>query len=44
MMLWHGTKAENLIGILQTGLRIAPMGVGQTGGIFGPGKPLILSN
>jgi hypothetical protein len=24
MLLWHGTKAENMVGILQTGFRISP--------------------
>ena len=40
MMLWHGTKPENLIGILQTGFRIAPPDVSRTGSLFGEGKPI----
>jgi hypothetical protein len=37
MLLWHGTKAENVVGILQTGFRIAPSGVEHTGAMFGEG-------
>jgi hypothetical protein len=37
MLLWHGTKAENVVGILQTGFRIAPSGVERTGAMFGEG-------
>lgn len=45
MLLWLGTKPENLIGILQTGLRIAPnVASGYSGGIFGEGINLNLEN
>jgi len=37
MLLWHGTKASNVIGILQTGFRIAPSNVNRTGAMFGDG-------
>lgn len=37
MMLWHGTKAENIIGILQSGFRIAPDEAYRTGDILGNG-------
>jgi hypothetical protein len=37
MMLWHGTKAENIIGILQSGFRIAPDESFRTGSILGNG-------
>lgn len=37
MLLWHGTRGENLIGILQTGFRIAPADSKRTGTMFGEG-------
>ncbi len=37
MLLWHGTRGENLIGILQTGFRIAPADARRTGSMFGEG-------
>lgn len=37
MLLWHGTRAENLVGILQTGFRIAPKEATRTGSMFGDG-------
>lgn len=37
MLLWHGTKPENIVGILQSGFRIAPAGVEGTGSMFGQG-------
>jgi hypothetical protein len=37
MLLWHGTKAENMVGILQTGFRISPPEASQTGNHFGKG-------
>ena len=37
MLLWHGTKPENVVGILQTGFRIAPACAETTGAMFGPG-------
>jgi hypothetical protein len=37
MLLWHGTKPENIVGILQTGFRIAPACAESTGAMFGPG-------
>lgn len=37
MLLWHGTKAENMVGILQTGFRISPPESSQTGNLFGNG-------
>lgn len=37
MLLWHGTRGENLIGILQTGFRIAPSDASRTGSLFGEG-------
>ncbi len=36
-LLWHGTKAENIVGILQTGFRIAPKFAERTGAMFGEG-------
>eukprot|EP00347_Sterkiella_histriomuscorum_P010982 403374198 len=36
-LLWHGTKNQNLIGILQKGMRLKPVGVRETGSIFGDG-------
>lgn len=36
-LLWHGTRAENMVGILTTGLRINPAGVTTTGKMFGNG-------
>ena len=38
MLLWHGTKAENVMGIMQTGFRIAPSDAHNTGTMFGQGK------
>lgn len=37
MLLWHGTKPENIVGILQTGFRIAPPNSNHTGSMFGQG-------
>ena len=37
MLLWHGTKPENVVGILQTGFRIAPSCAETTGAMFGEG-------
>ena len=37
ILLWHGTKPQNVLGIIQTGFRIAPIGVDSTGAMFGPG-------
>jgi hypothetical protein len=37
MLLWHGTKPENVVGILQTGFRIAPACAETTGAMFGEG-------
>lgn len=37
MLLWHGTKGENLVGILQNGFRIAPSDARKTGSMFGEG-------
>ena len=36
-LLWHGSKAENIVGILQTGFRIAPRFAERTGAMFGEG-------
>ncbi|CDW80451.1 nad(+) adp-ribosyltransferase-3 [Stylonychia lemnae] len=36
-LLWHGTKNENLIGILNQGMKIKPSGVNQAGSLFGSG-------
>lgn len=36
-MLWHGTRGENIIGILHTGFRIAPADSRRTGAMFGEG-------
>ena len=33
--MWHGTKNENLIGILNSGMKIKPAGVSQAGSLFG---------
>ena len=37
MLLWHGTKSANLVGILQTGFRVAPCDVSRSGNMFGDG-------
>lgn len=37
MLLWHGTRGENIVGILQTGFRIAPSDARRTGAMFGEG-------
>ena len=37
MLLWHGTRAENIVSIIQTGFRISPSGVHTTGSLFGEG-------
>lgn len=37
MLLWHGTRGENLIGIIQTGFRVAPADARRTGAMFGEG-------
>jgi hypothetical protein len=37
MLLWHGTKPENVVGVLQTGFRIAPSDASNTGSMFGEG-------
>lgn len=37
ILLWHGTKPQNVLGIIQTGFRIAPIGVDSTGAMFGQG-------
>ena len=37
MLLWHGTTAANIVGILQTGFRIAPPDSNHTGSMFGRG-------
>lgn len=37
MLLWHGTSAQNIVGILQTGFRIAPPDSNHTGSMFGQG-------
>src|SRR3990167_925735 len=37
MLLWHGTKPENVVGILQTGFRIAPADTNHSGAMFGNG-------
>jgi len=37
MLLWHGTRASNLIGILLQGLKIAPPEAPTTGLAFGKG-------
>lgn len=37
MLLWHGTRGENLIGIIQTGFRIAPSDSSRQGAMFGDG-------
>lgn len=34
-LLWHGTKPENVLSILHTGLKIAPPGVDRMGELFG---------
>ena len=36
-LLWHGTKSENLLGILSSGLQILPEGVQHTGQLHGSG-------
>ena len=37
VLLWHGTRAENIVGILQSGFRIAPADARRTGSMFGEG-------
>jgi len=37
MLLWHGTKAANILGIMQTGFRIAPLGTYRSGNNLGDG-------
>lgn len=37
MMLWHGTKVSNILGILKRGLQLSPLGVLHTGSAFGKG-------
>lgn len=37
ILLWHGTKKENLVGIMQTGFRIAPPSASSSGSMFGEG-------
>lgn len=37
MLLWHGTRGENIVGIIQTGFRIAPADAARTGAMFGEG-------
>lgn len=37
MLLWHGTKPENVLGILNSGFRIAPSDANRTGAMFGDG-------
>lgn len=37
MLLWHGTKTGNVMGILQNGFRIAPTNVDSSGAMFGEG-------
>lgn len=36
-LLWHGTKAFNVVGILRQGLRVAPPEAPTTGYVFGKG-------
>lgn len=37
MLLWHGTRTYNYLGILSNGLKIAPYKVGRHGNLFGNG-------
>lgn len=37
MLLWHGSRVSNFLGILSTGLRIAPPEAPSTGYMFGKG-------
>jgi ankyrin repeat protein/predicted DNA-binding WGR domain protein len=37
MLLWHGTRGENIVGIIQHGFRIAPSDAQRTGSMFGEG-------
>ncbi|KAJ3183503.1 hypothetical protein HDU87_006824 [Geranomyces variabilis] len=37
MMLWHGSRSSNFLGILSSGLRIAPVGAMLSGQMFGSG-------
>jgi poly [ADP-ribose] polymerase 2/3/4 len=37
MLLWHGTTAQNIVGILQSGFRIGPSNAGFNGTLFGKG-------
>ena len=40
MLLWHGSRLTNWVGILSQGLRIAPPEAPATGYMFGKGVPL----
>ena len=35
MLLWHGSRLSNMVGILSEGLRIAPKSAPSTGFMFG---------
>ncbi len=37
LLLWHGTKCENVFGILQRGLQIAPIEAQCNGDMLGKG-------
>ncbi|KAI8983506.1 hypothetical protein BDB01DRAFT_126676 [Pilobolus umbonatus] len=37
MLLWHGSKMGNIMGILKQGLRIAPISSSHNGSLFGQG-------
>jgi poly [ADP-ribose] polymerase 2/3/4 len=37
MLLWHGSRFSNFVGILSQGLRIAPPEAPKTGYLFGKG-------
>lgn len=37
MLLWHGSRTSNFLGILKDGLRTAPKGAPQSGEVFGRG-------
>ncbi len=37
MLLWHGSRFSNFVGIISQGLRIAPPEAPRTGYLFGKG-------
>ena len=44
MLLWHGTKLSNVLGVLLHGLQIAPPEAPVTGAMFGRGSFSVLAS